>query len=65
MQSTSWLHWRIWHGVEKSIWVLNLKEEPVKGNGVDDHPTPLVKLPRAHDYAQLLSSLSILQSFEL
>ena len=65
MHSTSWLHWRIWHGVEKSIWVLNLNEEPIEGNGVDDHPTPIVNLPQARDYAQLLSSLSILQSFEL
>ena len=25
------------------------------GNGVDDRPTPIVKLPQAREYAQLLS----------
>ena len=49
----------------KSIWVLNLNEEPIKGNGVDDHPTPIVKLPQAHKYAQLLSNIITLQSFQL
>jgi hypothetical protein len=30
---------------------LNLNEEPMKGNDVDDQPTPIVKLPQAHDIA--------------
>ena len=34
---------------------LDLNEEPMKGNDVDDQPTPLVKLPQAHEYAKLLS----------
>ena len=33
------------------------------GNDVDDKSTPIVKLPQAHEYAQLLSNLSILWSF--
>ena len=36
---------------------LDLNEEPMKGNDVDDQPTPIVKLPQAHEYAQLLSKL--------
>ena len=31
---------------------LDLKEEPIEGNDVDDHLTPIVKLPQAHEYAQ-------------
>ena len=31
---------------------LDLTEEPMKGN---DLPTPIVKRPQAHEYAQLLS----------
>ena len=50
-----------WHGIEKSVQVLNLNEEPTEGNSVNDHPTPVVKLPQAHEYAQLLSNLGILQ----
>ena len=38
----------------------NLNEEPLEGNDVNDQPTPIVKLPQAHRYAQLLSNLSIL-----
>ena len=33
---------------------LNLNGEPMEGNDVDDQPTPIVKLLRAHEYAQLL-----------
>ena len=28
---------------------LDLNEEPMKGNDVDDQPTPIAKLPQAHD----------------
>jgi hypothetical protein len=35
---------------------LDLNEEPMDGNDVDDQPTPIVKLPQACEYAQLLSS---------
>ena len=34
---------------------LDLNEEPMKRNDVGDQPTPIVKLPWAHEYAQLLS----------
>jgi hypothetical protein len=30
---------------------LDLNEEPMKGNDVDDQPTPIVKLPQTHDIA--------------
>ena len=40
---------------------LNLNEEPMKNNHVNDQPTPIVNLPQA----QLLSTLSTLQSFQL
>ena len=33
---------------------LDLNEQPMKGNDVDDHRTPIVKLPQAHEYARLL-----------
>ena len=33
---------------------INLNEDPVEGNDVDDHPTPIVKLPQAHEIVQLL-----------
>ena len=42
--------------------VLNLNEEPMKGNDVDDQPIPIIKPPQVHEYAQLLSILSILWS---
>jgi hypothetical protein len=61
MHSTSWPSWWISHGVEKSIWVSNLNEEPEEGNDADDHPPPIVKFPQAH--AQLLSNLCILHRF--
>ena len=28
---------------------LNLNEKPMKGNGVDNCPTPVVKLPQAYE----------------
>ena len=31
-------------------------KEPMEGIDVDDKPTPIVKLPQAHEYAQLLSN---------
>ena len=33
---------------------LDLNEEPMERNDVDDQPTPIVKLPQAHEYAQIL-----------
>jgi hypothetical protein len=43
-------------GMEKGIYLgLDLNEEPMEVNGVDDQPTPIVKLPQACEYAQLLS----------
>ncbi len=44
---------------------LDLNEEPMEGNDVDDQPIPIVKRPQAHEHAQLLSKLSIHQSFQL
>ena len=35
--------------------VLNLNEEPMKGNDVDDQTIPIIKPPQVHEYAQLLS----------
>ena len=43
---------------------LNLNEETMEGNDVHDQPIPIVKLSQAHEYAQLLSNLSILRSFQ-
>ena len=34
---------------------LDLNEEPMEGVDVDDQPTPIVKLPQACEYTQLLS----------
>ena len=36
---------------------LDLKEEPMKGNDVNDWPTPIAKLPQAHEYAQFLCNI--------
>ena len=45
---------------------LDLNEEPMEGNDVDDQPTPIVKIPQACEYAQLLSNFAIiLRSFQL
>ena len=44
---------------------IDFNEEPMKGNDMDDQPTPIVKLPQAHEYAQLLSNLSIFWSYRL
>ena len=30
---------------------LDFDEKKVKGNDVDDQPTPIAKLPQAHEYA--------------
>ena len=38
---------------------LDLNEEPMEGNDVDDQPTPIVKLPQAREYAQLLSNFAM------
>jgi len=38
---------------------LDLHEELMKGNDVDDQPTPQVKLPQAHEYARLLSHFEV------
>ena len=38
---------------------LDLNEEPMEVNGVDDQPTPIVKLPQACEYAQLLSNFAM------
>ena len=37
---------------------LDSSEEPMKGNDVDDQPTPIVKLPQACEYGQLLSKFA-------
>ena len=31
----------------------------MKGNDVNDQPIPIVKLPQAHEYAQLLSNFVV------
>ena len=38
---------------------LDLSGEPMEGNDVDDRPTPIVKLPRAREYAQILSNFVV------
>jgi hypothetical protein len=38
---------------------LDMNEEPMEGNDVDDQPTPIVKLPQAREYAQLLSKFAM------
>ena len=38
---------------------LDLNEKPMEGNDVDDCPTPIIKLPQAHEYAQLLSNFAM------
>ena len=35
---------------------LDLHQEPMKGYGVNDQPTSIIKLPQAHEYVQLLSN---------
>ena len=58
MQSTSWLNWWIYLAWGRDIHLaLDLNEELMEGNDVDDQRTPTVKLPRAYEYAQLLSIL--------
>ena len=43
---------------------LDLNEEKMNENDVDDQPTPIVKLPQARDYAQLLYNFVVEQSLE-
>ncbi len=43
---------------------LDLNEEPMQRNDVDDQPTPIVKLPQAHEYAQLLSIFLVQRPLE-
>ena len=43
---------------------LDLNEEPMKGNGVDDRPTSIIKLSQAREYVQLLSSFAMDHSSE-
>ena len=38
---------------------LDLNEELMEGINVDDQPTPVVKLPQAREYAQLLSNFLV------
>ena len=37
----------------KTYLCLDLNEEPIDGNDVDEQRTRIVKLPQAHEYAQL------------
>ena len=65
MHSLAWLSWvdLAW---DRDIHLgLDLSEEPMKGNDVDDHPTPIVKLPQARAYAQLLSNFAMKHPLEL
>ena len=38
---------------------LDLNEKPMEGNDVVDQLTPIVKLPQACEYAQLLSNFAM------
>jgi len=38
---------------------LNLNQEPMKENDVEDHPTLIIKLPQAREYAQSLSNFAV------
>ena len=38
---------------------LDLNKEPMEGNDVDDQPSPIVKLPQACVYAQILTNFAI------
>ena len=49
----------IWHEVEKFMLGLDLNEKPMEQNGVDDGLKPIVKLPQACEYAQLLSNIVV------
>ena len=44
---------------------LDLNEEPIEGNDVNDQPTPIVKLPKAREYAHLLSNFIVEHSLEV
>lgn len=45
--------------------MLDSNKEPMKGNDVDDQPSPIVKLPQTLEYAQLLSKFAIEHPSEL
>jgi hypothetical protein len=38
---------------------LDLNEEPMRGIDVDDQPIPIIKLPQAREYAQLLLDFAV------
>ena len=59
VHSTMWLSWWNWYGVGKIHLGLHLNEEPMEGNDVDDQSTPIVKLPQACEYTQLLSNFAM------
>ena len=43
---------------------LHLNEEPMEGNDVEDQPTPIIKLPQAREYAQLLPKFAVKHPLE-
>jgi hypothetical protein len=43
----------------------HLNEELLDKNDVEDQPTPIVKLPQAREYAQLLSNFAMKHSMEV
>ena len=59
MHSTSRLSWWIVACGREIHLGLHLNEEAIEGNDVDDQPTPIIKLPQAHEYVQLLSNLAL------
>ena len=44
---------------------LDLKEQPMDGNDVHDHPTPIVNFTQPHEYAQFLLSFAMGLSLEI
>ena len=44
---------------------LDLKEQPMDGNDVHDHPTPIVNITQPHEYAQFLLSFAMGLSLEI
>ena len=38
---------------------LDLNEKPIKENDVDNQPIPIVKLPQAYEYTQLLANFAM------
>ena len=59
MHSIAWASWVDLAWGREIHLGLDLSEEPMKGNDVDYQPTPIVKLPQAHEYAQLLSNFAM------